>query len=228
MAALALFWLSSGVSCKASSPETSVRYESPRGFAPPPASMTGMTSRHGLYILCAEPSTSMTVCFCSESLSLESTNADMHAGAAEVAGLSPFAFSVIVGTVATLPLMFIPSFKKLSWLSLLGCISTVVVTVTVMAAVAMDPLREQMPQQVCLLDLWHCAPVPLTDLVVTLLCQCLHSLCPGSYQAWLLVFVKADGSPECQDIHVISRGQMGFLLKPEMRCACSHRLSMES
>ena len=44
--------------------------------------------------------------------------------------------------------MFIPSFKKLSWLSLLGCISTVVVTVTVVAAVAMDPMREEMPQQV--------------------------------------------------------------------------------
>ena len=55
---------------------------------------------------------------------------------------------MVVGTVATLPLMFIPSFKRLSWLSLLGCISTVVVTVTVIAAVAMDPLREKMPQQV--------------------------------------------------------------------------------
>ncbi|CAL5228951.1 g12183 [Coccomyxa viridis] len=64
-----------------------------------------------------------------------------------IAGLSPFAFSVIAGIVATFPLMFIPSFKKLSWLSLLGCISTVVVTVTVVAAVAMDPMREKMPQQ---------------------------------------------------------------------------------
>ncbi len=69
-------------------------------------------------------------------------------GAADIAGLSPFAFSVIAGIVATFPLMFIPSFKKLSWLSLLGCISTVVVTVTVVAAVAMDPMREKMPQQV--------------------------------------------------------------------------------
>lgn len=50
--------------------------------------------------------------------------------------------------MATFPLMFIPSFKRLSWLSLLGCISTVVVTVTVVAAVAMDPLRKDMPQQV--------------------------------------------------------------------------------
>ena len=58
--------------------------------------------------------------------------------------------------------MFIPSFKKLSWLSLLGCISTVVVTVTVVAAVAMDPMREKMPQQVnismthlCIAGWWY-------------------------------------------------------------------------
>ena len=73
---------------------------------------------------------------------------DTCCGPADIAGLSPFAFSVIAGIVATFPLMFIPSFKKLSWLSLLGCISTVVVTVTVIAAVAMDPMREKMPQQV--------------------------------------------------------------------------------
>jgi hypothetical protein len=44
--------------------------------------------------------------------------------------------------------MFIPSFKKLSWLSMLGCISTVLVTITVLAAVAMDPFREHLPLQV--------------------------------------------------------------------------------
>ena len=109
------------------------------------------------------------------------SSADAHAGVAEVAGLSPFAFSVVVGTVATLPLMFIPSFKRLSWLSLLGCISTVVVTVTVIAAVAMDPLREKMPQQVSPPALWHCAPGPMTDPAVTLLRQSLHSLCAGGH-----------------------------------------------
>ena len=110
----------------------------------------------------------------------EDSNADIHAGVAEVAGLSPFAFSVVVGTVATLPLMFIPSFKRLSWLSLLGCISTVVVTVTVIAAVAMDPLRKKMPQQVSPPPLHHCAPVPMTDPAVTMLRQSLHSLCAAS------------------------------------------------
>ncbi|CAL8462945.1 g2479 [Coccomyxa elongata] len=64
-----------------------------------------------------------------------------------VMGLSPFHFSVVVCTLATAPLMFIPSFKKLSWLSMLGCISTVLVTITVLAAVAMDPFRQHQPIQ---------------------------------------------------------------------------------
>ena len=79
--------------------------------------------------------------------------------------------------------MFIPSFKKLSWLSLLGCISTVVVTVTVIAAVAMDPLRKKMPQQVSLPALWPHGPLPLADLSMTLLCPRLQMLCPISHQA---------------------------------------------
>ena len=127
----------------------------------------------------------------SEILISGDSNADTHAGVAEVAGLSPFAFSVVVGTVATLPLMFIPSFKRLSWLSLLGCISTVVVTVTVIAAVAMDPLREKMPQQVRPPPLWHCAPVPttdpahvpMTDPAMTLLRQSLYQWCAVRHQA---------------------------------------------
>ncbi|KAK9907650.1 hypothetical protein WJX75_007699 [Coccomyxa subellipsoidea] len=64
-----------------------------------------------------------------------------------ILGLTPFYFSVVACTVATAPLMFIPSFKKLSWLSMLGCISTVLVTITVLAAVAMDPFREHLPLQ---------------------------------------------------------------------------------
>ena len=62
--------------------------------------------------------------------------------------MTPFYFSVVACTVATAPLMFIPSFKKLSWLSMLGCISTVLVTITVLAAVGMDPFREKQPIQV--------------------------------------------------------------------------------
>ncbi|EIE27286.1 hypothetical protein COCSUDRAFT_45803 [Coccomyxa subellipsoidea C-169] len=64
-----------------------------------------------------------------------------------ILGMTPFYFSVVACTVATAPLMFIPSFKKLSWLSMLGCISTVLVTITVLAAVGMDPFREKQPIQ---------------------------------------------------------------------------------
>lgn len=72
----------------------------------------------------------------------------------DILGLSPFHFAALVSTVATAPLMFILSFKKLSWLSLLGCMSTVLVTVTVLLAVGLDPLRTHMPKQV---------PAPLTS-----------------------------------------------------------------
>ena len=75
--------------------------------------------------------------------------------------------------MATFPLMFIPSFKKLSWLSLLGCISTVVVTVTVVAAVAMDPLRKEMPQQVrCPFLHLSCTYLSLLTAQCCLLLQC--------------------------------------------------------
>ena len=63
-------------------------------------------------------------------------------------GLDPFHLAVLTITIAVLPLLFIPSFKGLSWLSLIGCCSTVVVVVTVAAVVALDPLRKHMPQQV--------------------------------------------------------------------------------
>ena len=55
--------------------------------------------------------------------------------------------AVVVGTLAIAPLLFIPSFKKLSWLSMAGCVSTVLVTITMVAAVALDPARDRMPVQ---------------------------------------------------------------------------------
>ena len=55
--------------------------------------------------------------------------------------------AIVVGTLAIAPLLFIPSFKKLSWLSMAGCVSTVLVTITMVAAVALDPTREKMPIQ---------------------------------------------------------------------------------
>jgi hypothetical protein len=66
---------------------------------------------------------------------------------AGVLGLSAHHTAVVVGTLAIAPLLFIPSFKKLSWLSAAGCVSTVLVTATVVAAVAIDPSRKGMPVQ---------------------------------------------------------------------------------
>ncbi|KAK9825697.1 hypothetical protein WJX81_006348 [Elliptochloris bilobata] len=64
-----------------------------------------------------------------------------------VLGMSVHHTAIIVGTLAIAPLLFIPSFKKLSWLSMAGCLSTVLVTITVVAAVALDPKRDKMPTQ---------------------------------------------------------------------------------
>ena len=62
-------------------------------------------------------------------------------------GMSVHHTAIVVGTLAIAPLLFIPSFKKLSWLSMAGCVSTVLVTITMVAAVALDPTREKMPVQ---------------------------------------------------------------------------------
>lgn len=67
---------------------------------------------------------------------------------ADILGLTPLHFAAVATSLALVPLLFIPSFTRLSWLSLLGCISTVLVTLTVLAAVGLDPTRERMPIQV--------------------------------------------------------------------------------
>ncbi|KAK9806857.1 hypothetical protein WJX72_005136 [[Myrmecia] bisecta] len=64
-----------------------------------------------------------------------------------VLGLTPLAFAALLAGAATIPLLLIPSFHKLSWLSMAGCISSVLVTLTVMAAVGFDPDRSRMPDQ---------------------------------------------------------------------------------
>ena len=46
-------------------------------------------------------------------------------------------------------MIFIPSFKKLSWLNLVGCLSTVLVTLTMILSVGIDAERTKMPVQVC-------------------------------------------------------------------------------
>lgn len=63
--------------------------------------------------------------------------------------MSPFHFAVAVSMVCMIPMIFIPSFKRLSWLNLVGCISTVLVTVTMVLVVSIDAERKRMPLQVC-------------------------------------------------------------------------------
>ena len=62
--------------------------------------------------------------------------------------MSPFQFAVAVSMVCMVPMIFIPSFKRLSWLNLVGCISTVLVTVTMVLVVSIDAERTRMPSQV--------------------------------------------------------------------------------
>ena len=67
---------------------------------------------------------------------------------AGVAGISSFHAAVGGTSVFILPMLFIQSFKRLSWLSMVGFVSTMVVTGTMLVLVAVDPLRKHMPSQV--------------------------------------------------------------------------------
>lgn len=67
---------------------------------------------------------------------------------AGVAGISSFHAAVGGTSLLILPMLFIQSFKRLSWLSMVGFISTMVVTATMLMLVALDPLRKHMPSQV--------------------------------------------------------------------------------
>lgn len=63
---------------------------------------------------------------------------------------SPFNFAVSVSLILMLPMLFLPSFKKLSALNLLGCISTLLVSATILYLVLADIDRTRMPIQVLL------------------------------------------------------------------------------
>jgi hypothetical protein len=102
------------------------------------------------------------------------THATVLTARAGVLGLSAHHTAVVVGTLAIAPLLFIPSFKKLSWLSAAGCVSTVLVTATVVAAVAIDPSRKGMPvQALARRRLNHAAAVEATGLDKSQQCLCL-------------------------------------------------------
>ena len=61
-------------------------------------------------------------------------------------GISSFHWAVLVICLLVLPTLFIQSFKRLSWLNLVGFATTLVVTATVIALILADPFREDMPQ----------------------------------------------------------------------------------
>ena len=67
---------------------------------------------------------------------------------ADIEGSSPFHFAVAVSMLALVPMILIPSFKRLSWLNLVGCLSTVLVTLVLLLSVLMDADRSRMPIQV--------------------------------------------------------------------------------
>lgn len=61
-------------------------------------------------------------------------------------GISSFHWAVGTTCLLIVPMLFIRSFKRLSWLNLLGFISTLVVTATMMLLILLDPFREDMPK----------------------------------------------------------------------------------
>ena len=70
---------------------------------------------------------------------------------AGIGGVSSFHIAVYGTSLLILPTLFLESFKRLSWLNLMGFISTMVVTATIIVLVAVDPFRDHMPAQVWLL-----------------------------------------------------------------------------
>ena len=67
---------------------------------------------------------------------------------AGVLGFSPFSVGIYCSVGALVPVLLVPSFTKISALSLVGCVSTVIVVLSLIGTVAADPLRKHMPDQV--------------------------------------------------------------------------------
>ena len=94
----------------------------------------------------------------------------MHAG---IRGISSFHIAVGGTSILIFPMLFIQSFKRLSWLNMIGFISTMVVTATMIVLVAVDPFRHHMPTQVCL----FCCADPLAFHTQSQLCPCCTCIC---------------------------------------------------
>lgn len=65
-------------------------------------------------------------------------------------GINSFHWAVGIICLLILPTLFIQSFKRLSWLNLVGFATTLVVTATMIALIVADPFREDLPQVMAL------------------------------------------------------------------------------
>lgn len=65
--------------------------------------------------------------------------------------------------LALVPMILIPSFKRLSWLNLVGCLSTVLVTLVLLLSVLMDADRSRMPLQVLMLSPARFLAMPVAE-----------------------------------------------------------------
>lgn len=78
---------------------------------------------------------------------------------ADIAGMSVFHTAVLASLVLTTPLLLVTSLKNLSWLNLVGCMSTALVTLMVVGSVALDPDRSRQPIQVTLPLMCACSRI---------------------------------------------------------------------
>ena len=84
------------------------------------------------------------------------TRCILHTSAG-IQGVSSFHIAAAGTSLLILPMLFIQSFKRLSWLNMVGFTSTMVVTATMLLLVAVDPFREHMPAQVrCAASVLRC------------------------------------------------------------------------
>ncbi|KAK9821002.1 hypothetical protein WJX74_000120 [Apatococcus lobatus] len=78
-----------------------------------------------------------------------------------VFGYSATQAAITISLVAMAPQLIAPSLRSLAWLSALGCLTTVLVALTLLVTVGLDPLRSKMPiQPPAGHDLWALGALP--------------------------------------------------------------------
>lgn len=132
--------------------------------------------------------------------------------------MSPFHFAVAVSMVCMVPMIFMPSFKRLSWLNLVGCVSTVLVTVTMVFVLSIDADRSRMPVQVCLPPHSETTsfPSPMPNMYVHRPRQQLYVLCLSQCTADLILWTIGAGFSVLLFGGRIIRAVGGFTTKDQM------------